>query len=150
MAELNKLRATALAWMGRQEYYEHKFRQKLKQNEATDEQIELIVEEFCQNNWLSEQRYCDYFVRSRINKGQGKMRIRADARQKRLDEDCLNQSLGENEVDWFELACATYDKRFGDKPIADMKDKAKRLRFMQYRGFSMDEVNHAMAQNDED
>lgn len=150
MPETNKLRSTALAWLGRQEYSQHKFCEKLKKYEATEEQIELILEEFCQNDWLCEQRYCDAYVRGRVNKGQGKIRIRADARNKRLDQDNVNESLNKVDVDWFEQARATYYKRFGDMPVKDIKDKAKRLRFMQYRGFTMDEVNFAMNNDDDE
>jgi regulatory protein len=144
--ELNKLRLTALAWLGRQEYYEAKFRQKLVKAEATEEQIELLTEEFVQNNWLSEQRYCEGFVRGRINKGHGKIRIRADARQKGLDQDTLTLAVDAVELDWFEQARSTYQKKFHDRPVVDIKDKAKRLRFMQYRGFSIEQVSYAMEQ----
>jgi regulatory protein len=145
--ELNKLRSTALAWLGRQEYYEAKFRQKLLQNEATPEQIELLVQEFTERNWLCEQRYCDGFVRGRVNKGHGKIRIRADARQKGLDQDCLNIALDANETDWFDQAWQTYSKRYGDRLIADHKERAKRMRFMQYRGFTIEQINHAIEQS---
>jgi regulatory protein len=148
--EFNKLRTTAIAWLGRQEYYESKFRQKLKDKEADEEQIELIVTEFIDNSWLSEQRYCDAFVRSRIAKGQGKMRIKADAQQKRLDQDCLHQALESNEPDWFAVAQQTYNRRYGDKPMGDAKEKAKRMRFMQYRGFNMDQTLFAMAPTDDE
>lgn len=161
---LNKLRSTALAWLGRQEYYEAKFRQKLKDKEATEEQIELIVGEFIENNWLSELRYCEAFVRSRIAKGQGKIRIQADARQKRLDQDYLIQAFDNIETDWFEQALQTYNRRYGDKPLdnsddgfeqtqekrlARAKEKAKRMRFMQSRGFNQEQTQFAMAPNNE-
>ena len=145
--QLNKLRAKALAWLGRQEYFEVKFRNKLAQHEASPEHIELIVQEFIERNWLSEQRYCDGFVRGRINKGHGRIRINADARQKGLAQDCLSKALVENDIDWFEQAHTTYAKRFGDKPIADLKERAKRMRFMQYRGFTIEQVNYAIEQN---
>lgn len=145
--ELNKLRATALAWLGRQEYSEAKFRRKLEQQEAAPEQIELVVAEFIANNWLSEQRYCEAFVRGRVRKGQGVVRIINDGRSQGLDEATLKQALDDCQTDWFELARETYQKRFGESEIKDLKEKAKRLRFMQYRGFNMDQVNYAMAQD---
>ena len=73
--DTKKLTVAALAWLGRQEYSIAKFTKKLKDNHASDEQIENIVEEFCARNWLSEQRYCEGFIRARIAKGQGKLRI---------------------------------------------------------------------------
>lgn len=148
--KLNKLRATALAWLGRQEYSIAKFTKKLKDNDASIEQIDTIVAEFCQHNWLSEQRYCEGFVRSRINKGQGKIRIKNDGRGHQLDSDILAQAIDTQEVDWFELALSTYQRRYGKNPIANIhakehvKEKAKRLRFMQYRGFTMDQISYAI------
>lgn len=147
MVELNKLRATALAWLGKQEYSQAKFRRKLEQFEATDEQIAAVIEEFTSHNWLSEQRYCEGFVRARIRKGQGYIRIRNDGRVQGLDEDTLKQALEASEADWFELARQTYEKRYGESQIKDLKEKAKRLRFMQYRGFTMEQVSYAMTQD---
>ncbi len=147
---LNKLRATALAWLGRQEYSEAKFRRKLAQAEASDEQIELVVAEFIANNWLSEQRYCEAFVRSRIRKGQGWLRICNDGRVQGLDEKTLKQALNDSQTDWFELARETYQKRYAPSDKLEMKEKAKRLRFMQYRGFSAEQVSYAMAQSIDD
>lgn len=146
--DINKLRATALAWLGRQEYSIDKFSRKLRQYEATEEQVHLIVQEFCQHNWLSEQRYCEGFVRSRIRKGQGKARIINDARTHGLDQQtllaALNQAEDDDKVDWFELALETYQRRYGQTEVSDFKEKAKRIRFMQYRGFTMEQVQYAI------
>lgn len=142
--DLKKLKVKALAWLGRQEYSIAKFKRKLIDIEATEEQIEAIVAEFTGQNWLSEQRYCEGFVRGRVSKGQGKIRIINDGRGHGLDEETLKQALTDNQTDWFEQARLTYYKRFGDTPYKDIKEKAKRLRFMQYRGFTMEQVNYAM------
>lgn len=152
--DTNKLRVTALAWLGRQEYSIDKFSRKLEQYGATAEQVSLIVEEFCNANWLSETRYCQGFVRARIRKGQGRIRIINDARGHGLDKDillaALTQAEDEDGVDWFELALETYRRRYGQTTIADMKEKAKRLRFMQYRGFTMEQIQYAIDEANDD
>ena len=145
--DTKKLTVTALAWLGRQEYSIAKFTKKLKDNHASDEQVQNIVEEFCARNWLSEQRYCEGFVRARIGKGQGKLRILNDGRGHQLDSNTLSEAIDAQEVDWFELALSTYVKRYGtgSQPKSmDIKEKAKRMRFMQYRGFTMEQVAYAM------
>lgn len=147
LPDTKKLTVTALAWLGRQEYSIAKFTKKLKDNHASDEQVQNIVEEFCARNWLSEQRYCEGFVRARIAKGQGKIRILNDGRGHQLDSDILNEAIDTQEVDWFELALGTYVKRYGSGTQVksmDIKEKAKRMRFMQYRGFTMEQVDYAM------
>lgn len=152
LPNFNKLRASALAWLGRQEFSIAKFSKKLRDNLASEEQIAAIVDEFCQHNWLSEQRFCEGFVRSRISKGQGKIRIINDGRGHQLDSDILAEAINTQAVDWFELALNTYQRRYGKNPITNIhkkehtKEKAKRLRFMQYRGFTMDQITYAMSE----
>lgn len=143
---LNQLRALALTWLGRQEYSVAKFTKKLQQHQASDEQIAQIIDEFCQHNWLSEARYCQGFVRARISKGQGKLRILNDGRGHQLASGDLEAAIAEQQVDWFELALETYQRRYGQKPITDIKEKAKRLRFMQYRGFTMEQIDYAISE----
>ena len=56
----------------------------------------------------------------------------------------MNQLLDQAEVDWFELAKTTAQQKFGDNYPVDVKEKAKRIRFLQYRGFSFDQINYAI------
>jgi len=44
------------------------------------------------------------------------------------------------EIDWYIQAELAYNKRFDSSIVVDKKDKAKRVRFLQYRGFSTDEI----------
>ena len=59
----------------------------------------------------------------------------------------MSEAIDTQEVDWFELALSTYVKRYGtgcQVKSMDIKEKAKRMRFMQYRGFTMEQVAYAM------
>lgn len=44
------------------------------------------------------------------------------------------------QIDWYLQAELAYNKHFGASLIKDQKDKAKRVGFIQQRGFSTDEV----------
>ena len=44
------------------------------------------------------------------------------------------------EVDWFAEALATKVKKYGTEVATDPKLKAKQIRFLQYRGYSMDVI----------
>ena len=41
-------------------------------------------------------------------------------------------------VDWLKLAVIARTKKYGDNVPTEQKDKAKQLRFLQYRGFNTD------------
>ena len=51
----------------------------------------------------------------------------------------LNYCLLFQEIDWFECAKRTYDKKF-DSEITDIKDYARRVRFLAYKGFETEHV----------
>ena len=86
----------------------------------------------------SDLRYLEDFVRSRMIKGYGPLRISHDCRQRGVDENLFNQYMNMQQFDWMQLAQATYAKKYGEIPPTDASDKAKRLRFMQSKGFPSD------------
>jgi regulatory protein len=64
---------------------------------------------------------------------------------KGIDRSLLEKVIEELEVDWFELAQDAYNKKYSNTPAdLEYKDKAKRVRYLMYRGFSYDEIDFAM------
>ncbi len=46
--------------------------------------------------------------------------------------------------DWSALALEVRRKKFGEIEPVDLKDKARQMRFLQYRGFESDQVRAAL------
>jgi regulatory protein len=67
-----------------------------------------------------------------------------DLKSRGAETVLVEQLLDEAEVDWFELAKNTAQLKFGSDHQVDAKEKAKRMRFLQYRGFSFDQINYAL------
>jgi len=140
-----KLKNYVLWLLGRQEYSKKEVAQKLRQKEADETYIEQLLA-WCESlGYIDEQRYCESFLRRKINKGLGQKRILAEAGNKGVDRTQLMALIEEQEIDWFELAQNTYQRKYGvsDKQL-DYKEKAKRVRYMMYRGFGYEEINFAM------
>ena len=98
--------------------------------------LDFLVEE----NYLSEERFADSVFRSRVNKGYGWRYIKNELSQKGVSGEIVQKMLRNQQIDWYLQAELAYNKRFGASLIKDQKDKAKRVRFMQQRGFSIDEI----------
>lgn len=147
---LEDVYARALSLVAKREYNSHTLSTKLTQVGASRDHIDEIVHGFLEKRWIDEARYCELFIRAQLNKGHGLMRVKQDAQQKGIPADVLNKELGTLEIDWFQLAREAYNRRFLNKPIADIKDKQKRVRYLQYRGFSMEETLAAMQTSDDD
>jgi regulatory protein len=64
---------------------------------------------------------------------------------KGIDRALLETVVDELEIDWFELAQEAYNKKYSTTPAnLEYKEKAKRVRYLMYRGFSYDQINFAM------
>ena len=79
--------------------------------------------------------------------GLGLYRIKQELQQHGIKAEQTLMHVEELEFDWFEQAKQTYQRKYDESPIKDMKEKAKRFRYMQYRGFSPDEIKYAMEEH---
>jgi len=131
---------TAIDLLSRREHAVKELVQKLAQRDYAREAIDEVIEFLIENNYLCERRYTESLMRKRINKGYGRHYIYQELKQNGI-ERYLAIEVAENlEIDWYDLAQRTYYKRFGTTKIKDQKEKAKRIRFLQYRGFSSEEI----------
>lgn len=83
-----------------------------------------------------------------MRKGKGLQRIKQALKAKELDEELITEEL--KEVDWSEQAYQLKVKKFGIDIAKDPRIKAKQIRFLQYRGFSMDAIMKAIARTSEE
>lgn len=92
----------------------------------------------------SDERYTELYIRLRSEKGYGPVRIKAELRERGIDDGLISGQFrrvdDENEIDWHERAATVYTKKYGDAPAEDIKQRAKRQRFMQYRGFDHEQI----------
>ena len=126
--------------LSRREHSELELRNKLRLREFQDDEITIVIDYLIENDYLSESRFADSVYRTRVNKGYGKRYIENELTQKGVSSTDIHAAAQELDVDWYHQVKIVYKKRFGDMPMAEQKDKAKRIRFLQYRGFSTDEI----------
>ncbi len=107
------------------------------------------IEQLQKDGLQSERRFVEAFVRSRISQGKGPMRIRADLSQRGIHDSMIQEFLDELEQDWFALARETRQKKYGGSQPVEFKEKARQMRFLQYRGFEPDQIQAAVSAHDE-
>ena len=93
---------------------------------------------------LSAERFGASFVRSRIARGQGPLRIRMELEQRGVASDAAAELLGQAEVDWNEAAREVRRKRFGQAAPRDFKERARQARFLEQRGFGSSAIRAAL------
>lgn len=135
------VRRAAMDLLARREHGRTELCHKLKKRfasvpELIEEQVGKLTEEGLQ----SDSRLAEAFVRARFNRGQGPVKIKAELRGKGINENVISATFDSNEADWFQLISDVAGRRFGDSPPVDAKERAKRGRFLQQRGFTSDQI----------
>lgn len=148
------LRARALQCLARREYSRAELRAKLQPHVQTDEDFEQVqpvdldalLDDFTARGWLSDARAATQLLhvkRSRF----GTQRITHELRQKGIGEELINAALPALKESELEAAREVWQRKFGKLP-EDAKEKARQMRFLQSRGFSMDVIFKVMQNND--
>lgn len=130
--------------LARREHARTEIIRKLSEKGLESAAFLSILQEFTDADIQSDARYAEMRVRSCIAKGQGARRIRQELVTMKVDESAIQLAFEENSPDWFELALLAKTKRFGAHVASEAKDKAKQIRFLQYRGFGHEEIQYAL------
>jgi len=126
-----------------------KLAKKFESNELISEVIQKLLEDGLQ----SDERFTEAFVKMRLRQGKGALVIRMELKEKGIPNSLIEkfitkseESHGEN-IDWNQMALKAYVKKYGKTPdfrnsLSDLKEKAKRVRFLTARGFSSANIQY--------
>jgi regulatory protein len=117
--------------------FRQKLMQKLDFRDAPAGLLDQLVQTCIEQNWLNEARYVESYCRMAMEKGQGPLKIRQALMTAVEDAGLVAEALALDDDVWLEVAQAALMKKYGecDAP-KDRKEYARRLRFLQSRGFS--------------
>lgn len=134
----------ALSLQGRREHSRAELTQKLKLFGASAVQIEETLVRLAEYSLQSDDRFAESLVRSQLLRGRGQCAIKQILQQRGLDAE--HPALAEQtmDTDWTLKARELLQRRFGANLSRDAKEKARYIRFLQYRGFSMGQAIAAM------
>lgn len=152
------LRARALQRLARREYSRAELRGKLLSYVQADEDsgqtlvssvtvdLDALLDDLTARGWLSDERAASQLVhlkRSRF----GTQRITHELRQKGIAEELIEAALPALKESELEAAREVWQRKFSSHP-KDSKEKARQMRFLQSRGFSI-EIFFKLVRNDE-
>ena len=146
--EPRSLRAQALTLLARREYSRQELARRLLQYTEDPDEIPPLLDDFEQRGWLSEKRVVEQVLATRRGRF-GAQKIAQELRQKGLSEDAVaaaRDTLKDSELD---TAREIWRRKFRGPP-ADAKDKARQMRFLQGRGFSLDTIRRVVGGSDDD
>ncbi|MCK4587261.1 MAG: regulatory protein RecX [Gammaproteobacteria bacterium] len=107
--------------------------------------LEKVIDDLQGEGLLSDERFTEAFVRYRQNNGHGPMRIQTELRERGVSEKIQAAWLDFADPQWIEQVAQVRSKRFGDNLPGDYKERARQARFLQYRGFTTDQIKQTLA-----
>jgi regulatory protein len=94
-----------------------------------------VLDQLQQAGLQSDERFTESFIESRINKGQGPIRIRNALKERGIGDTLIERYLEIYDGEWRDLLEQVHDARFGSERVRENKELARRARFLEYRGF---------------
>jgi regulatory protein len=102
-----------------------------------------VIDDLRESGLVSDQRFAEAFVRGHAARGHGPIRIRYELRELGVLADLIEPAMNAQEFDWKELAAQVRVRKFGEAVPPTYALRAKQMRFLQYRGFSTDQIRAA-------
>ncbi len=128
------LKGRALKLLAQREHSRLELQRKLAAHVQEGEDLPAILDELEKRGFISEQRVVASVIHSKASRF-GTARLVQELRSKGLDDEAVREAGEQLRDTELQRATDLWRKRFGTPP-ADLKEKAKQLRFMASRGFS--------------
>jgi regulatory protein len=140
-----ELKARALRHLVRREHSRAELARKLAPHAESADALAALIDELLSRKQLSDERYAEVRARS-LSRKYGPARIRHDLGGKGISADIVEAIA--TDVGELERARAILARRYR-APAATPEERAKRARFLQGRGFSIDVILRLIRARDE-
>jgi len=144
------MQRVALGLLAAREHSREELARKLLARGFAADAVDGAIESLVNAGLIDEDRLADAYVSERLRKGFGPLRIREELRAKGLSDERIAPHIHLAQQDLLRRVAAAHDKRFGPGAPADAKERARRVRFLEQRGFPLDLVSRYLRGGAED
>ena len=137
------LRKTAMDFLARREHSEQQLTRKLTGRGFDEQLVEIAVAELVADGLLSDVRFAEAFVNSRVQRGSGPQKIRMELRERGVAPELASLSIEAFDDQWWQRVREVREKKFGAQQPGDFKERSRQMRFLQQRGFTSEQISGA-------
>ena len=137
---LQDVLAGAMRLLALREHSRQELRRKLVQKGHESALVESVVMQLAQQGLQSDARFVESFINSRRERGQGPKRIRLELQPHDIEPGLIEDYLDERDPRWRQNAARVRVKKFGQLLPAEFKERMKQVRFLEYRGFTNEQI----------
>lgn len=130
--------------LARRDFSQHELQQKLKEQGYGEEAITATLLDLRESGHLNDQRLTENLIYYRRQRGYGPERIRTELQQRGITEEMIAEQLQITDNAWLVEVHKVWQKHFKGHTAKDFKTKAKQMRFLQYRGFTLEQIESVL------
>jgi len=139
-----KIRKSAFYYLSQREHSQQELRTKLERKAYPRQEINSVLDELAAASLQSDQRFMDSYIRLRQSRGFGPLRVIQELQNRGIPAEMIAEVVQITDNIWFMEAKNAWSKRFKGKAVTSFADRAKQMRFLQYRGYTREQIEHAI------
>ena len=148
--DLSRARVKAVDLLARREHSVRELERKLVRKGIPKEIADQVISGLSGKGMVSDDRFAQSFVRQRATRGHGPVRIKAELAERGLDAQTIERQLAAADIDWEAMARTVRQRKYGSSLPGTFPERAKQGRFLQYRGFTADQIRCALGSSFEE
>ena len=130
---------SAVRSLSQREHGRRELTQKLRRKGHPSILVDRVLDYLIEHDLQSDGRFAEGFVRSRVQRGYGPMKIRQELGARGVAERDLEAALTLTGDEWTAVAGRVLERKFAEKP-ANRETWAAQARFLGRRGFPADVI----------
>ena len=144
MSHTESARQAALRLLARRDHSLAELKLKLQQRGFDKITISTVLELLQQNNLLNQPRFIENYIHFRKQKGWGPLCIQQELIARGIAEESIEEKLNIDDNAWLQEATKVLQKKFKHNSPSDFKAWTKQARFLQYRGFTKEQIREVL------
>jgi regulatory protein len=133
--------------LARREHSCTELKRKLAARDYAEDEIDTAVAALEAEGLASDARFAEAFVAARVRRGQGPRRIQRELDARGVAPELATAPM--DQVDWPAQVRAARVRKFGPDRPGDYKERARQARFLEYRGFTGEQIGRELNATDE-
>ncbi len=129
----------AVRALARREHAVAELRQRLS-DAAPAKEVESVLSLLCRAGLLSDARYAEVRSATAHRRGWGPVRLRRELEARGVAAETIDEIVGDSARRWVEEAAQVRCRRFGTDIPKTPAETARQIRFLQGRGFTMEQI----------
>ena len=111
----------------------------------SEDEVCQALDRLVEQGLQSDQRFIEHYIRYRVARGFGPLRIEQELQHKGVRHDIIRQGLAEYVHQWPMALRQAWQKKYKRQLPEDASARAKQYRFLLMRGFTPEQIHELLS-----